>query len=58
MKGKWKVTTNRIGGEIMYRAVRLIDINELEHSGNREFYGHYINDKKEVERNVKKLNEE
>ena len=37
--GKWKVTSNYIGGDKMYAVYRLRDVNEVDHSGNREYAG-------------------
>lgn len=39
MPSKWNVTSNMIGGEKMYAVYRLRDVNEVDHSGNREFAG-------------------
>lgn len=38
MKGKWMVSTNNIGGEKVYQVYRLYDVQEIDHSGNREVY--------------------
>lgn len=40
-----------------HRAYRLRDITEVDHSGNREFYGEYSDDKDAVEEIVRKLND-
>lgn len=45
MKGPWKVTSQVIGDCKKYAVYRLIDINEVDHSGNREFAGEYVEDK-------------
>lgn len=46
MKGAWKVTSNIFdGGVKKYAVYRLLDVNEVDHSGNREFAGGYIDDK-------------
>lgn len=39
--GKWKITTNYIDGKKLYGVYRIIDINEIDHSGNREEKGYY-----------------
>jgi len=46
MKGPWKVTSQMIGDTKKYAVYRLIDVNEVDHSGNREFAGKYVEDKK------------
>lgn len=36
---KWKVTSNSVGGEKMYAVCRIMDVTEVDHSGNREYAG-------------------
>lgn len=43
MKGKWKVSSNPVNGKTMYCVFRLRDVNEIDHSGNREYAGGYVN---------------
>lgn len=45
MKGEWKVTSNLINGKKMYAVYRLRDINAVDHSGNREYAGGYVNNR-------------
>ena len=45
MKSEWRVTQNYIGGERMYAVYRQIDVNKVDHSGNREFAGGYTADR-------------
>lgn len=45
MKSVWKVTTNWVGDEKMYGVYRLRNVDEVDHSGNREFHGGYVGDK-------------
>ncbi len=45
MKGPWKVTSQVIGDCKKYAVYRLLDVNEVDHSGNREFAGNYVEDK-------------
>ncbi len=54
MKSEWRRTYNPMAG---HRAYRLRDINEVDHSGNREFYGEYSDDEDAVEEIVRKLND-
>lgn len=56
MKSNWRVTSNPIGGEIMYGVYRLLDINEPDHSGNREIYGEYLADKRAAQKIANHLN--
>ncbi|MDD3109630.1 MAG: hypothetical protein PHH32_03190 [Eubacteriales bacterium] len=37
MKGPWKVTSNLIIDQKQYQVYRLRDMNEVDHSGNREY---------------------
>ena len=39
MKSKWKVSNTYAGGERFYQVYRLRDVNEVDHSGNREIAG-------------------
>ncbi len=36
---EWRVAKNVIGGDYMYAAYRIRDVNEVDHSGNREYAG-------------------
>lgn len=56
MKSKWKVTTNIIGGKRMYGVYRTLDINAVDHSGNREMYGDYTDNREEAKSIAEKLN--
>lgn len=49
MKSEWRVTTNYINGKNIYRVYRLIDTREVDHSGNREFYGNTFDNEEEAE---------
>jgi hypothetical protein len=57
MKGPWKVTSQVIGDRKKYAVYRLIDINEVDHSGNREFAGEYIDDRHIAESVATSLNQ-
>lgn len=37
IKSEWRITSMRILDEKMYNVYRLKDINEIDHSGNREY---------------------
>lgn len=58
MKGKWKVSYNPICCEKKYIVVRLRDINEVDHSGNREYGSDYMASKEEAQILADKLNSE
>ena len=54
--GEWKVIGNFFDGQRQFIAGRLIDKDEVQHSGNLELHGNYSTDEKEVEKTVAKLN--
>lgn len=54
--GKWKVTSNQIGDKLMYAVVRIKDINELDHSGNREYATGFMDDKQEAQKIADQMN--
>ncbi len=58
MKGEWKVTCNIFNGEKQYAVYRLRNVEEVDHSGNREFATSYMNDKAEAEEKARKFNAE
>lgn len=58
MKSKWMVTSQYIGDEPQYAVYRLCNINEIDHSGNREYYGGYTPDEKAAEALAERLNNE
>ena len=58
MKGKWKVTCNPVGDRYLYAAYRLRDVNEVDHSGNREYGSQYMTSEAEAQKIADKLNSE
>ena len=56
MKSEWRVTSNYIGGQTMYGVYRLRNINEIDHSGNREYAGGYSNDRQVAVKLAAELN--
>ena len=58
MKSKWKISKNPVGGKMLYGVYRLYDIQKIDHSGNRELFGGYVEDRIEAERIAEKLNRE
>jgi hypothetical protein len=45
MKSEWKVEKNIINGVEMYRAYRVIDVTQVNHSGNRVYIGKWFSRK-------------
>lgn len=45
MKSEWKVTSNLINGQKVYGVYRLRDINAVDHSGNRDYAGGYVDNR-------------
>ena len=56
MKSPWRVTSQVIGGDKVYAVYRLLDVNAIDHSGNREFGSRYMEDREAVERIARELN--
>lgn len=56
MTGKWDITSNLIGGNMMYAVYRLRDVSAVDHSGNRELATGYIDSREEAEKIADKLN--
>lgn len=58
MKSEWRVTSNSVGEEKVYAAYRLRDIEEVDHSGNRELAGGYVDEREIAQALADKLNAE
>lgn len=56
MKGRWKVTSNRVGDNSIFGVYRLRDTTEVDHSGNREMYGDYMDSRTEAQEIADRLN--
>lgn len=56
MKSKWKVSSQYIGGEKMYIALRVLDLSQPQHGGNVETKGNYSVDRDSVQDLVDQLN--
>ena len=54
--GKWKVAKNPIAGEYMYAVYWLRDVNEVDHSGNREYAGGWTNNREAAQIVANQLN--
>ena len=57
MKSVWRVTSNIIGDQIKYGVYRLLDTEETDHSGNREFASDYMSSKESALKIARELNE-
>ena len=57
MKSEWRVTSNLIGDQVKHGVYRLIDIKEVDHSGNREFASDYMSSKQRAQEIAAELNE-
>lgn len=55
---EWRVSSNPISGRTFYGVYRIRDINDIDHSGNRETRGGWYETREEAERLADKLNEE
>jgi len=58
MKSKWKITSNPIGGQKFYRAYRIRNTSEVDHSGNREYAGEHTQNREEAQLLADQLNAE
>ena len=58
MKSEWKVTSNMIDGKKIYGVYRTRDINGVDHSGNREMHGGYMDSREEALAIAERLNRE
>lgn len=58
MKNRWKISSDYILGRKFYQVYRLRDINEVDHSGNREVWPKVFNTKEEAEAVAAGLNRE
>lgn len=56
MKSEWKITSNLIDGKMFYGVYRLLNMNEVDHSGNREHHGDFVQDRGKAVGLAEKLN--
>lgn len=54
---EWRVSSNPVAGEMLYGVYRIRDLDETDHSGNREIIAYYHSRDKAVWE-ARKLNEE
>lgn len=57
MPSPWKVTSQHIGDRKMFAVYRLRDVNEVDHSGNREYATDYMEDRMDALVIAQDLNE-
>jgi len=57
MSGKWKVTSQMIGDVRKYSAFRMLDTSAVDHSGNREYFGGYFEEREKAQALADVLNE-
>lgn len=58
MKSEWRVTSNTIDGKTFYGVYRLLDTEEIDHSGNREHQDLWSVDRESAEALAERLNRE
>lgn len=58
MKSNWKVTTNMINDKKVYGVYRTLDVNDVDHSGNREVHGEYTDNREKAVALAERLNRE
>lgn len=54
MKSEWRVSSNPVGGKMLYGVYRLRDVSKVHHSGNMETRGYY-DEKSDAEAEAKKV---
>lgn len=55
---EWRVSANPVAGKMFYGVYRIRDIDEIDHSGNRETRGGLYETRQEAEKLAATLNEE
>ena len=56
MKGKWKVSHNYAGGEKLIQVYRQLDVNDVDHAGNREYQPGFFETDEEAQALADSLN--
>lgn len=57
MMSEWKVSSNYAGDEKVFQVYRIRNTDEVDHSGNRQYYGGIVNDREQAVSIAAKLNE-
>lgn len=55
---EWKISTNIVAGKEFYQVYRVIDVNEVDHSGNRETRGGFYERLRDAQKLARHLNTE
>lgn len=58
MKSKWQVSSQYINGEEIFQVYRLRNVNEVDHSGNREYFAGTFDNEAAAQAVADKLNED
>lgn len=58
MLGEWSVISQIIDGEKIFRVYRLLNVNGIDHSGNREYRGGLFSDETAAQEFADELNRE
>lgn len=54
---EWRVSRNYTSGVTYYRVYRIRDMDEVDHSGNRDYYEGYWDTKEEAQQIADSLNQ-
>lgn len=57
MKSEWRVSSNPVGGKMLYGVYRMRDVQAVDHSGNREEKGYY-DAESDAQKEAERLNRE
>ena len=55
---EWKISTNIVAGKKFYQVYRIIDVSEVDHSGNRETRGGLYESLRDAQKLARRLNTE
>lgn len=55
---EWRISTNIVAGKEFYQVYRLLDVNEIDHSGNRETRGGLYESIRDAKALARRLNTE
>lgn len=55
---EWRISTNIVAGKEFYQVYRLLDVNEIDHSGNRETRGGLYDSIRDAKALARRLNTE
>lgn len=55
---KWKVSSNYVGGKIIYQVYRRLGTSQVDHSGDREYYDGIFDTEAEADKCAFRLNSE